>query len=159
MNIFVLSKNPGLAARYHNNKHVIKMILESKQVLDAAGSETAKNKHGKQLAWYHHPCTRWARESRTNFLWLIRLGIALCTEYTYRYGKVHAYSGFFRELLFNIPEHLPHKGLTPFALAMPDDCKTDSAVKSYRLYYNRYKQHLASWKRRTIPSWYKGEIL
>jgi hypothetical protein len=36
MNIFVLDTNPAKAAKYHNNKHCVKMILETAQLLSTA---------------------------------------------------------------------------------------------------------------------------
>jgi len=152
MNIFVLSKNPKIAAKYHCDKHVVKMILETKQILDAASSKSGKNKSGKQLAWFNHPCSIWARTSRQNYIWLINLGKELCIEYTYRYNKVHKYEQSFYKI--KIPKFIPDIGLTKFALAMPTDCKCNTAVKSYRLYYCKYKNHIASWKNRPIPKWY-----
>lgn len=112
MNIFVLDKEPHKAARYHNNKHVVKMILESVQLLATPyytlnGINTRKD--AKQFrdqltamypsfprdrfygfGYYSHPCARWIQHSEANFRWLIRLAYALCDEYTIRYGKVHA---------------------------------------------------------------------
>jgi hypothetical protein len=53
-------------------------------------------------------------------------------------------------------DKFPNVGLTPFALAMPKECKSDDAVESYRKYYQTLdKQRIASWKKRGKPTWYK----
>lgn len=85
MQVFVLDKDPVLAARYHCDKHVVKMIVETCQLLC-----TAHHLHGSEQPPYrkthvNHPCAIWARESRANYDWLIQLGFALSDEYTLRY--------------------------------------------------------------------------
>ena len=86
MNIFMLDQDPVKAAKYHADKHVIKMILESAQLLCTA----INNHHGKQVMPYktthlNHPCSLWVRESRDNALWLVDLTQALNQEYKHRY--------------------------------------------------------------------------
>lgn len=61
MNIFYLDKDPKLCAQYHCDKHVVKMILESAQLLCTAVNEAA----GKEVAPYksthvNHPCSIWS---------------------------------------------------------------------------------------------------
>ena len=92
MNIFVLDESPVVSAKYACDKHVVKMILESAQMLCAIHPEgTAPYKR----SYYNHPCTKWARESFENYDWLIRHAYALCAEYSRRYNhkngkpKVH----------------------------------------------------------------------
>ena len=75
MNIFVLDKNPIRAAKMACDKHVVKMILESAQMLCSVQPEgTAPYKR----SFYNHPCTKWVRESDANYDWLIEHGLALC---------------------------------------------------------------------------------
>ncbi|HAW80963.1 MAG TPA: hypothetical protein DCX27_15355, partial [Balneola sp.] len=86
MNIFVLDKNPNEAARQACDKHVVKMILESAQMLCSVHPEgTAPYKR----SFYNHPCTKWVRETDKNYDWLVDHALALCSEYTKRYGKTH----------------------------------------------------------------------
>lgn len=98
MNIFVLDKDPVKAARFHNDRHVIKMILESAQLLSTAHVVL----DGEKVAAYdvpfllrpthvNHPCAIWARATGANYDWLYRLLVGLLAEYTRRYGKVHRY--------------------------------------------------------------------
>ena len=154
MNIFFLDENPRLAAEYHCDKHVVKMILESAQMIS-----TVYDRFGEHEEWMlkpcfpSHPCTLWAGNSRQNLIWLVCLGIELNTQYTQRYGKEHTYFDLFMK--FGAMKHnfLKDYGLTPPALAMPDDCKVHSAVESYRLYYINHKRHIAKWKNGQ-PKWF-----
>lgn len=112
MNIFILDKDPKKAAEYHNNKHVVKMILETCQLLvtpyytlNCISNRTQAQDYRKVLTekyssfprlrfygfgYYSHPCARWVQYSEKNWQWLLSLGFALCAEYTKRYDKVHA---------------------------------------------------------------------
>jgi len=147
MNIFVLDLNPEVAATYHNNKHVVKMILESKTLLELAHNPNKNN-------WKHHPCSKWARSSRENYRWLAKLAVALCQEYTYRYSKKHKCQDEIIWLRDNEPTFQVFS-LTNFVQAMPEDVKSVDPVKAYRDYYIKYKRHLAKWKTREVPSWYE----
>ena len=86
MNIFVVDYNPVRAAKMLCDQHVVKMPLESAQILCAAYEQ---EKAPYRRTHYNHPCTIWTRTSKENYLWLIDHGLALCHEYTYRYQKVH----------------------------------------------------------------------
>ena len=150
MNIFVLDKNPHVAAMYACDKHVVKMILESAQMLCSVHPEgTAPYKRG----FYNHPCTKWVRASSENYDWLIEHARALCTEYTRRYGKVHKSEKVIDRCDANRPE-LPDVGLTPFAQAMPEDYKNEDAVEAYRTYYRNDKRRFATWKDVDPPTWF-----
>lgn len=113
--------------------------------------------HPYGIGYKNHPCTTWAWESYDNYIWLCRLNLELCKEYTKRYGKKHAGEDITHWYLNNMPVNLPKKGMTPFYLAMPDDCKTEDAVESYRQYYIKYKNYFATWKTQT-PEWYSKAI-
>ena len=150
MNIFVLDENPAIAATYACDKHVVKMILESAQMLCSVHPEgTAPYKRG----FYNHPCTKWVRASVANYDWLIEHARALCTEYTRRYGKVHKSEKVIDWCDTNRPE-LPDVGLTPFAQAMPEDYKNEDAVEAYRTYYRNDKRRFATWKDVDPPTWF-----
>ena len=154
MNIFVLDLDPIVCATYYNNAHTIKIILESAQLL--SNVHWAVNGNGPcNKAFFNHPCSVWARASRDNYVWLSQLAHALCVEYEYRYGKVHAWHDKVHWLMDNIP-YLPDIGLTPFAQAMPGYCRVEgNAVEAYRNYYCYEKTHLAQWKVRSVPEWYE----
>ena len=150
MNIFVLDVRPDVCARYHNNRHNIKMIVETAQLLSTAHWETGSEAPYKKTH-INHPSSKWARESIYNYRWLVDLGLELCKEYTYRYGKIHKTQSKLEWLRNNEP-NLPDTFLTPFALAMPDEYKDKNPVKAYRDYYIGEKLHLCQYKNRKIPN-------
>jgi len=187
MNIFYLSHDVEECARFHCDKHLIKMVLEYSQLLSTAhrvidGTEsTGKSASGRMMRrWVlpdgresklykathiNHPSAIWVRKSYANYVFLWKLLDALCTEYTYRYGKVHKCqeSGLVEELMYppmNIPAHVEFTEPTP---AMPDSVKVaGSSIKSYHNYYINNKQHLASWRgkinSRNVPEWFHAIV-
>ena len=149
MNIFYLDKEPKLCAQYHVDKHVVKMILETAQLLSTThwvlgGEGPYKQTHK------NHPSAIWARSNKSNYTWLCELGMELCKEYTHRYGKTHKTQQHIEWLSTNIP-NIPDGKFTQPTLAMPEQYKSDDHVNSYRLYYNKDKSHLHSWKKRDVP--------
>jgi len=152
MNIFILDENPDTAARQHCDKHVVKMILETAQMLctahwESGGVAPYKSTHK------NHPCTIWARESVDNYKWLCDLGVSLCDEYTLRYGRVHKTQAIIEWLVDNVP-NIPDVPMTPFAQAMPDEYKSKDAVQAYRSYYLGEKHNIAVWKNTQPPRWF-----
>lgn len=156
MNIFVLDENPIKCAEYHNNRHCIKMILETAQLLCGVHHMTAEatEEVPYKLSHKNHPCSIWARECIENYIWLCDLGLELCREYTHRYGKRHKSQAVIEWCVENKPNLRENNDLTPFALAMPDYCKVNGAVESYRKYYMEEKRELAQWKHRDTPHWF-----
>ena len=192
MNIFYLDHNPVKCAEYHVDKHVVKMILEYCQLLSTAhrvidgietitpvyvkGSLPARYRNVKKwklldsresvlysATHVNHPSAVWCRQSDSNYIWLSKLLMELCKEYTYRYGKVHKCEadGLVKTLFWNLPKNLPKAvsftGPTP---AMPDACKVPGdSLKSYRNYYIMEKQRMWSWKgkinKREVPVFMK----
>jgi hypothetical protein len=155
MNIFVLSKDPIEAARFHMDKHCVKMVLEHTQMLSTAIRIYSNNSIEAvyKTAHLNHPCTTWARKTKSNFLWLCEMTEELFREYTRRYQKIHkSYSIF--ELCKNYCNLIPEGELTPFAQAMPDEYKNPDAVIAYRNYYLNEKREFAKWKLGNIPSWW-----
>ena len=151
MNIFVLDTNPSLAAQYHCDKHVIKMILESAQLLSTALG------HGYKPTHVNHPCSIWVRKSRDNALWLIDLAGYLNAEYQKRYCKLTEHKSYtvIKSIIPYI-DQLPPLGLTPFAQAMPIEFQNEDPVKAYRDYYRTAKSKIATW-RNGAPSWYRPD--
>ena len=153
MNIFILDNDITKCAEYHVDKHVVKMCLESAQLLcTLRGLTTREIRDFPYLPnHFNHPCSIWVRKSLDNYEWLYCLALSLNDEYGYRYGgKTHKSI----EVVLKLPDiDLPSKGLTPFAQAMPDEYKNEDAVIAYRNYYNQDKKHLLSWKYRRTPEW------
>ena len=156
MNIFVLDTDTKKCAQYHNDKHVIKMILESSQLLCGVHHIVESGYEiPYKLSHKNHPSAIWARECIENYIWLCDLGLELCKEYTFRYGKTHKSQAVIEWCLTHKPKLIVNDDLTPFALAMPDECKVDDAIQSYRNYYMTEKRRMANWKNREIPEWFK----
>ena len=154
MNIFVLSKDPKQAAKWHMDKHIVKMPLETAQILCTVRHQYGDDKAPYRPTHIHHPCCQWAAESVENYVWLCILGIELCNEYAYRYGKKHKCEAIIEDCLKHTPKRIANKGRTPFVQAMPSNCKMDDPVLAYRNYYITEKSHLASWSNRENPDWW-----
>jgi hypothetical protein len=139
------------AAQFHVDKHIVKMPLETAQMLC-----TNLNSIGVQSPYLSvhrkHPCTLWAGMSRTNYNWLCQLGLALCEEYSYRYKKVHSCESIIKYCMQN-RLMLPKGDLTELPQAMPDEYKCDNSILAYRNYYIFGKKHLHQWTGRPIPEW------
>lgn len=153
MNIFVLDLDIEKCARYHADRHVVRMILESALMLCTVLAE-----HGIDAPYRpthrHHPCTRWTAESLDNWKWLQDLALWLNQEYRWRYQRSvdHKSAAIIKRL--PLPPLEP-KGLTEFAQAMPDEYKVaGDAVKAYRDYYVGEKAAFATWTRREPPTWF-----
>lgn len=149
MNIFILDNSPEFAAKYQCDKHVVKMVLETAQLLCSA-HETAPYKR----THYNHPCAIWTRSSMSNYDWLVRHGLALAREYAFRYNKIHKSTEVIEWAWQNKPNILD-LGLLPFAQAMPDQYKDPDAVVAYRNYYMKEKARLATWKFCDTPHWFE----
>ena len=146
MNIFVLDKNPRVAARMHCDKHVPKMILETAQKLSTAHRvhDTPQAEKVYKQAHLNHPCTKWIRESVSNYSWAWSLYHELLVEFRKRRGKHHK-SGELIGHLAHTPRDINRIGLTSFAQAMPDEYKQDDPVEAYRAYYKGDKASFAKW--------------
>lgn len=174
MNIFALDENPVLAARYHTDRHAVKMIVEYCQILSTThhlldGKPVTKIGVGGKKKVHiindnpilykqthqNHPSSVWARETYLHYTWLVSLTKALCKEYTHRYGKIHKCEAtgmiqwFYDNTPKNINMDMTFRYPTP---AMPDDAKVgDDVIASYRNYYNLYKTRMYNWKNSEIP--------
>ena len=151
MNIFVLDDNIEHCAIYHCDKHVVKMTLETAQLLCSPyepGKAPYKRTH------YNHPCAKWARESISNYEWLVEFGYFISQEYTHRYNKIHKCLDVIDWCDNNSHTlNLPDIGLTPWAQAMPDEYKDPCAVQAYRNYYLGDKIDFCKWTNRKPPNW------
>jgi hypothetical protein len=160
MNIFFLDKDPRKCAEYHCDKHVVKMILETAQLLCSAHHMTPQvtPQVPYKLSHKNHPCSIWVRESLSNYLYLCELGLELCKEYTYRYGKRHKSQDVIEWCLVNKVK-ICDKGFTEPAKAMPEYFKVTDVVDSYRNYYIGAKSGFAHWTNRDVPYWFTKSSL
>ena len=157
MNIFVTDHCPIQSARNLPDKHIVKMPLETCQMLAIIYSDwyygvgklykqdgtPYRTQHG---AFRKHPCTIWAAANPYNLAWLIRHGYALCHEYNLRYNKVHTCLDVIEQA-----ERIYHKSfdnlmlsdasrkVTEFTRAMPEYIKfntTIDTIEAYKVYLN-----------------------
>ena len=156
MNIFYLDKSAVISAQYMCDKHVVKMILESAQLLCTAHHVCPTNAERPEKFYkqthMNHPSAIWARASTDNYLWLTAHAKALLSEYTHRYGKQHASTPVIMWCSANRP-NIPDLGFTDMPQCMPDEYKMDDPVLGYRNYYKHGKAHLHNWKNRSVPYW------
>jgi len=159
MNRFVLDLDPKLAAEYHCNKHVVKMIVEECQMLSTAHrllSDDLSSEEDKILynaVYMNHPCAIWVRQTSGNYEWAYALLENLCQEYTLRYERVHKSSQLLPYLQY-LPKGIVKSPLTDFAQAVPEDCKHDNPVIAYQKYYREHKSSFAKWTKRSVPTWF-----
>jgi len=153
MNIFVLDKDPAKAAEYLCDKHVVKMVLESAQILCSV-SHLRGIEAPYRLTHKKHPVVIWSNSALGNYSWLITHAFAICNEYQVRYGKIHKSK--------RVIEWCKEYGgkprvdvLTKFAQCMPNEYKGPDAVEAYRKYYREEKSHIVSWKDGRIPYWWR----
>ena len=152
MNIFVTDPSPTLSARVLPDKHIVKMPLETCQMLSIVCSKKWGHDYGdlhringepyktEKGAFRNHPCTIWANQSLENTWWLLAHGLALCNEYSWRYGKIHSCEKTLVEATEIIPPaprpYLPKS----FTFAGPDEYKYDTSIDTF----TAYKRYISS---------------
>lgn len=152
MNIFYLDHNIEACAMAHCDKHVIKMILESAQILCSVLHKTGQ-RAPYRLTHQNHPCTIWAGESLSNWKWLKMLVFALNQEYQFRFEPLKDHKSFcvVQELALPLIEDL---GITERPQAMPDKYQVPGdPISAYRHYYKIEKLHLLTYTKREVPVW------
>ena len=169
MNIFYLDHDPELAARYHCDQHVPKMIVETAQILSNVHRRTGYSgpnhvehgtgpyKHCRNAGPTLGPMV-WVMESVANYRWAVKLGLALFEEYQRRFRKSQHKS---RKVLAWLRDHepsLPDIGPTPVRLAMDEGYgssrDTCDPVAAYRAYYREWKREMKTWPRGETPPWF-----
>ena len=170
MNIFYTDPCPVISAQNLCDKHIVKMPLESAQMLSTAWRLQTdhslvydpdwNDKRGiYQKAYEHHPSTKWASRSAKNYKWLFHHFVSLCIEYQYRYNKIHASFGLL-EALSSIPHllrshHCLDQTFTEPPMCMPDEYKADkNTITAYRNYIHGEKKSFAVWAHRPAPAWF-----
>lgn len=157
------------------DRHVIKMILETAQLLSTAhrildGTEyigkSASGRNAKrwkldssvddviyQATHIHHPSSVWTRLSSGNYQWLYWHFVGLIDEYYHRYGKVHKCDAM-KSVLSNLPKNIKHDAFTQPTPAMDDKyIVINNSLASYRNYYILGKTHLHKYTKRHAPDW------
>ena len=160
MNIFYFNEDPVIAAKSQPDKMLVKMPLETAQMLCTAhrlldGDEYADSVGLYKKAYMNHPCTIWARKCSGNYYWLYKHFIALGNEYTYRYKRNHASVEKLSDALYVMPKNITRALMTDVAQCMPDEYKNEDPTLAYRAYCINEK-HYAKWEKgRNKPSWWR----
>lgn len=175
MNIFRVDNDPFEAARSLGDKHVVKMVLETAQLLSTAhrvldgNPVVEKSKSGRKITRYaipdsrnsilyqathiNHPSAIWVRQTNKNYQWTYDHFLGLISEYNWRYGKVHACATLI-EPLFDQPRNILIGDETPIPCAMPTEyIISDDPVENYRVYYREAKQAIHKWSNGMKPDW------
>ena len=177
MNIFYLHEDPIQNAKWHIDKHIVKMPIEYAQLMSTAHrmldgemylGKTAIGRNIKRWRLYderedilykashiNHPSAIWVRESIENYFQMYKLYMAVLAEFTNRYGKVHG-SSKPSIALIRPPSNIPMVKGTQLPQCMPEMCKVkNNPILAYRNYYIVEKNSFASWKNREIPEWFQ----
>lgn len=163
MNIFTTYRSPQESAQALDDKRVIKMALESTQILSTAVYLNTNKIYENIYKPTHtkHPCVIWAANTRQNWLWLHEHAVALCSEYSYRYGKSHKCIKVLNHLK-QYTQFIPEGKLEEFpnctrALNYNIDYTREADVnKAYRKYLAAKWSHVDKnpcWTKRSKPQW------
>jgi hypothetical protein len=165
MNIFASDLNPYKAAQALDDKRVVKMLLESAQILSSAIFLASGIIHNNiyRPAFLGHPCVIWASDNLANWQWLYDHFLALCAEYTFRYNRSHK-SLLIASTLQELSAALPQKSatITPFAnCARAEKLGIDfkhmkDVPQAYRLYLKARwanDKRPPVWTSRGAPEW------
>jgi len=148
MNIFHLHRDPKICAKYHCDKHVVKMVLETAQMLSTAYQQICEiDTDLYKIAYPKHPMTIWVSKSENNFKYALSLGSWLAYQYRLRYNKKHKSQEIIdvisNEKLNNFIDNVQHVEFTPPPLCMPEQYKVSNYIESYRYYYKKKKKRFA----------------
>lgn len=148
MNIFFLDTNPRTSAQAMTNKHVVKMILESAQLLSTAhhildGEASPFKADLYKMTHQNHPSAVWTRESYQNYMWLYEHFLGLCEEYKIRYKKTHKTEKVLKDILSHTPMNIPYQKATRIRIAITNPAHhRPDPIASYRTYYEAEKLKL-----------------
>lgn len=176
MNLFYLSESPQECAEFHCDRHVVKQITEQFQMLTSAllrhganPDQLPKTKSGSSPkgGYPNHPVTKWHGDSYFNFMKGAEIGLALCKEYTKRYGKTHFCEAGIKFMQDNAKSLAPNflsstpYGMTPYAVAINEACNCRKLpffdklhpIDQYRCYYILDKAEIITYKFTQPPYW------
>jgi hypothetical protein len=160
MNVFVCDKDPVKSAKYLADIHVVKMVLESAQLLSTVCAEKNIYFNGIYKSTHKsHPCVL-AMKNDPNYLsWVSQHGLALADEYSNRFHKTHKSLSIIK----NASLSLIKEGLMPaitniysineFPRAVFDEFKILPVTEAYQKHLNKkyselWKPNRAKW---TVP--------
>jgi len=137
MNIFYVQSDPVQAAKDLTDQHILKMGIESAQMLATAHWMNGSSAPYKK-AHVNHPSTKWTRESIQHYRWLAKHAKAILQEFTARYGNVHKTEQIVDWLIDNEP-NIEDRGFVPPPQCMPEEYKNPDTIAAYRNFYIKDK--------------------
>jgi len=156
VNLFILDRNPIKAAEMYCDKHVCKIILESAQMMAMVHWIQGFDVPSELICKSHknNHVSKWVRQTTGNYEWTGIHAKALCSEYTYRYGKTHKWNSHI-DWLATSNSCIRDRGMTEFRQAVDDPCRDPDPVLAYRKYYMTTKRSICKWdKGRPKPRWF-----
>jgi hypothetical protein len=163
MNIFVTNICPIKSAQDHCDVHLRKLCVEVAQLLSTAHFVLDGSQVGYKPSHQNHPSNIWTRSTSANYQWLYAHFKALCSEYTFRTGKIHKTSELL-SVLDKLPCNIKKAELDPFAMCMDDEYKRlgifDQTI-AYKAYLRekfrewgcRERPIKVQWTNRNQPEW------
>ena len=155
MNYFYVEEDPTSAAQALCDKHVVKMILETAQMLSTAHrlTESPQADFVYKTTHANHPSTKWLRSSQIAYKHGLQHLCALFDEYRHRYNKTHATERLL-PYLSQVPEVLPDLPFVDPPQCMYDECRGSDTVEAYRSYYRVRRSEIdMRWTKREAPAW------
>jgi len=147
MNIFAVDHDPYVCAATLDDKRVVKMVMETAQLLSNALPAEDRPYRPTHL---NHPCSIWVSSNQLHFDWALTLFKALSDEYTKRYGKYHQYLndlGLFRKFSECEVKWLPEE---TFTKCVPERFQH---LPTFQAYKETLAAKWAADKR--TPTWYR----
>jgi hypothetical protein len=163
MQLFILDYEPCVSAQMMSDCHIIKMCLETAQILSSVRFNKGFEHNEIIPKPYNtkHPVIT-AIDNQEKINWLLDYNRAIHSEYVYRFNKHHAYFKlieFYEHLRDNSIKYYDKSKLN-FARDFKDftTTKTD-LIESFREYYKMKKSIIKRWKytKRSEPEWMKRE--
>lgn len=159
VNVFAVDRDPVRAARALCDRHVVKMTVESAQILCTAARARLGQRAPYRPTHADHPCVGWVVATRANWEWLVRHGLALADEYERRFGRVHSSRTVIARMASRGPPPSAGRRRQPFAQVMPERYRGRDAVSAYRRYYVAEKARFATWKPPArAPRWWPAVL-
>ena len=153
MNIFVTDIDPEISAQNLDNKRVVKMVLETAQMLSTALHVVGATYAPYKLTHVNHPCSIWVRETQGNYQWTLDHFEALLAEYSYRYNKAHACESLYQVFSDGLVL-IPVGEITPFANCSPyKDMEVHSAYRKTMDEKWANDKRAPAWHGRSRPTW------
>ena len=162
MNIFFLHRDPITCAKHHCDKHCVKMILETAQMLSTCLHIVGTKDHISfplyKPTHINHGCNVWLRQGLDNYNWLCEMGLALAREKEQRFGKPHKSASVIANCA-SVTPCVP-LGWTEPCQAMPEHYRrSESPVEAYRAYYRDDKAYFAKWRNGEPDWWVENEFV